>query len=55
MRKTIVGIFVSFVFLGIVGCPEKKAKPPDMDKFSKDEKMKDAKTPPLPDPKKAAE
>jgi hypothetical protein len=55
MRRIIAGIVVSFVLLGIVACGDKKAKPPDMDKFNKEEKMKDAKAPSLPDPKKAGE
>jgi len=55
MRTTIVRIVLCLMLLSAVACPEKKAKPPDMDKFSKEEKMKDAKTPPLPDPKKASE
>jgi hypothetical protein len=55
MRKTIVGIVLGFVLLSVTACGDKKAKPPDMDAFNKDAKMKDAKTPPLPDPKKAAE
>jgi hypothetical protein len=53
--RTLLSLALGVFLLAALACDSKKQAPPDMNAFDKNAKMKDAKTPPLPDPKKAAE
>jgi hypothetical protein len=53
--RTILSLVLGVFLLAVLACDSKKPAPADMKDFDKDAKMKPTSTPPLPDPKKAAE